>query len=108
MKSFLLIGDSSAARVYHEQITRDRKNICLRVDDMYDALRLLYEKNIDVILISAKSIHGDRLDFVDFIDRMFGKLKMFVFLDNGFDSFARLPERVQFISAFEYCEIEGN
>ena len=105
MKSCLVIGNSAAFDRLQKIIYHNPDISCFHATYMFSAVKLLYERTFDVLIISSEILRDDKIDFVHYIDKQFSKIRILISLDNGMDSTFRFPDRAQLISEHELDDL---
>lgn len=98
MKQILLVGESQPVNNLASKIIIDEVGICLYDPTVFSAIKTLYSKKIDVLVISYHEMCKNKLDYVGYVRSLFSTLRIFVLLDNGFNCFEKLPENVSLIN----------
>ena len=101
MKSFLVIGKTATVDRLQKIIQRDHSINCFHALYLYTAVKLLFERHFDVLIVSSKTLHEETIDFISYIDKQFANIKILISMDNGIDSTFCFPDRAQCISEHE-------
>lgn len=98
MKQILLVGDTQNIRSLISQILICEKGTCLHDTTIFSAIKSLYGKKIDTVIISSREINKTNLDFCGLLKDRFSSLKIYISYDNGVNTMNRLPENMELIT----------
>lgn len=104
MKNILVIGNSDNIASLLSRIILSNKATCFHFNTIFKAIRTIYSKKIDTVVISSKEIANEKIDFLDFIKKQFVDIKIIISFDNGINGLHRVPNGVKFI---DFSKSEG-
>jgi len=105
VKTYLLLGKTRNMDLIKTGIEESYQSNCIQMTSFFNAVKILYEKHIDTLVISSKAIKEEKLDFLEFIRNAFASIKIFITFDNGLDVLQNIPEDIKIVTENNIAEI---
>lgn len=97
MKSVMVVGNSNEMTLIFSKLLMANVDMRLHAKDIFNAIKTIYGRNIDAMIISSKALAATKLNFLGFLGERFSGIRIMVAFDNGLEDLHSLPEGTEIV-----------
>ena len=97
MKNVLVVGNSNEMQQIFSMLIMGNIGTCIHANNIISAIRTVYSRKLDVLIISSKELVDTKLNFLSFVHECFSGIRVMVAFDNGLCNLHDVPDNSDII-----------